>query len=333
MKKVVSLIAISVMIFGLCACSQTGTAGSKEMLLKKAEDGLIHITASKEALKEMEEMRENGQKYLFTEEGFPLMRATLGGPEELPDVKVTHTLERTECDGFDVYSLSDASYDNIVLYIHGGAWVLPIIPDHVKFCDKLVDTMNAKVYMPFYPMAPNYSYKETYAMLEKLYDELLTQNKPIYIMGDSAGGHLTMMLATIIRDTGRKAPEKLVAFAPCADLTLTNPDIDEIDKIDPMISKYACVECAKMWAKDKELTDPAISPNYADLSNLPDTLMFVGTSDILYPDDMIMYKLMQDAGDEITVVKGEGLPHVYSVSDNPECQTSLDMIKEFCLQK
>ncbi|RAP52436.1 MAG: hypothetical protein BZ137_08690, partial [Methanosphaera sp. rholeuAM130] len=78
--------------------------------------------------------------------------------------------------------------ERLVIYLHGGIYVDEIMLPHLTFCDKLAKKVNACVFAPIYPLAPNHTYEETYEILEKLYEHLLTMDKPIIIMGDSAGG-------------------------------------------------------------------------------------------------------------------------------------------------
>ena len=89
------------------------------------------------------------------------------------------------------------STENLVLYLHGGAYVNEIEKLHISFCDKLAEKVNATVFAPIYPLAPNHTFEETYDIVENLYDLLLKFNKPISIMGDSAGGGLLLHFVNI----------------------------------------------------------------------------------------------------------------------------------------
>lgn len=249
-----------------------------------------------------------------------------------PEAEYRNTLEKDVVDGFNVFSFSKSSYENVVLYLHGGAWVYEMFPNHVTLCDDLVDVVNAKVYAPLYPLAPKYSYKETYSMILKLYDKLIEMGKPIFIMGDSAGGNLTLGLMHLIKETKRKMPQCLVALSPCVDMSFSNPEAYELEKIDPLDAVYGCKEFAKMWAKGTALYDPLLSIVNADVSGFPKTLLLAASNDILTPDILKLYEKMKKSGIDVTLVKGEGLWHVFPSMDIPERKTFLDILKEFCLQ-
>lgn len=254
--------------------------------------------------------------------------------QEFPDVKTKNKLEKESIDGFNVYTLSKPDYKNIVLYIHGGAWVYEFFADHATFCDDLVDTLDAKVYAPFYPLAPKYSYKDTYKMIIDLYNELLKLNKPIFVMGDSAGGNIALGLMLLLKDNGIKLPERLIPLCPCVDMTFENPETLEVQKIDPIDAVYGCKEFGKMWAKDTDLKNPVLSPLFAtSLAGFPKTLLLASTNDILTPDIMKFYERMINAGNDITLVEGKGLWHVFPVSNIPDKKIFLDILKDFCLKE
>lgn len=298
------------------------------------EDKVIFVNISKEAVIEREHMRLLPDKSVLTEEFYEPTRQMIltAEPQPFPEANVKNKLEK-DCavDGFDVYSLSGDDYDKIVYYIHGGAWVFDILQVHVEFCDDLCTLLNAKVYMPVYPLAPKYSYRETYDMLLAFYDELIKQGKPVYVMGDSAGGTLTVGLVQRLIAQGKKLPEKIVSISPAADLSFSNPEAKEVEARDPMLALYGVTDMANMWAKGTDLKDAALSPISGDLSGFPPTLLFVSTDDILCPDDLILYDMLKAAGCDITLVIGQGLWHVFPITDTPEREKSLAIIRKFCL--
>lgn len=296
------------------------------------KSNVITVNITKEALENREALRLMPDKQVLLRENFePLRQQVLEGKATpFPETKVRNKLEKGSFGGFDVYTLCGDKYDKIVYYLHGGAWVFDILGDHVEFCDDLVDRLNAKVYLPKYPLAPVYSYKDTYEMLMGLYDEILRENKPVYIMGDSAGGQLTLAVTKICKESGRKMPEGIVPLSPAADMSFTNPAVREVEVRDPMLGVYGCVEFAKMWAKGLDLKDPALSPLNCDLTGFPKTLLFASTDDILGPDNFELAERMEEAGVDILLVRGEGLWHVFSISATPERKRSLDIIQTFC---
>lgn len=296
------------------------------------KSNVITVNISKEALANREELRLMPDKAMLIKENFePLRQKVLEGKETpFPQTQIRNKMTKESFEGFDVYAFGDDDYDKIVYYLHGGAWVFDILAAHVEFCDDLVDRLDAKVYLPKYPLAPVYSYKDTYKMIMDYYDELLKQNKPIYVMGDSAGGQLTLALTRICKETGRKMPAGIVPLSPAADMSFTSPDAAEVEVRDPMLAVYGPIEFAKMWAKGTDLKDPELTILSGDVSGFPKTLLFASTDDILGPDNFILAEKLEEAGVDVLLVRGEGLWHVFSISYTPERKRSLDIIQTFC---
>lgn len=298
------------------------------------EEKIIYVNITPEAVAQREHMRLMPDKSMLMKENYESLRQIIlqANPSPFPEASVRNNLVKEDsCDGFDVYSISKGDYENIVYFIHGGAWVFDILKEHIEFCDDLCERLNAKVYMPIYPLAPKYSYQDTYKMLMNYYDELLKQNKPLFVMGDSAGGTLTVGLVQRLIAAGKKLPDKIVPISPAADLSFDSLEAKEVEARDPMLAIHGVTDMARMWAHGTNLKDPALTPISGDVTGFPPTLLFISTDDILCPDDLILYDMLVKAGCDVTLVVGQGLWHVFAITDTPEREKSLKLISDFCL--
>ena len=91
----------------------------------------------------------------------------------------------------------------VILFLHGGAYVLQPSMMHFNMVHKIAQAIDAKVVFPIYPKAPKHQYRETYEKLEKVYRGLLeehTNPNSIIVMGDSAGGGLSLGFAIYLKD-------------------------------------------------------------------------------------------------------------------------------------
>jgi len=295
---------------------------------------IITINISDEARAFRDEMLANHQNSYLTKEGFQSSLDSLKDVQAqvLPEAEHKNSIvEEEPVDGFKVYSFNKSDYKNIVLYLHGGAWAYEILSNHVTMCDMIVDRTDSKLYAPLYPLAPKYSYKDTMKMVLDLYDKLCELQKPIFLMGDSAGGHIALCLTKIIKETGRRLPDRLVSLSPCVDMTFSNPESLKLEAIDPYDAVYGVNELAKMWLKGIDQKDPSVSPLYADVTGFPKTLLLAASNDILTPDIMKYYDKMVAAGVDVTLIRGEGLFHVFPSVDIPEREDFMAILKDFCL--
>ena len=130
--------------------------------------------------------------------------------------------------------------EQTILYIHGGAYMAEVTKDHWDFIKKIVEDTNATVIVPDYPLAPKYTYKEVFNMMEPLYKEIVSKvdMEKFIVMGDSAGGGLALALEEKLSQEKIEMPEKTILISPWLDTRLTNPKIPEVQKRDKQLNKF-----------------------------------------------------------------------------------------------
>ena len=223
------------------------------------------------------------------------------------------------------------SSENIILYLHGGAYVNEMQKLHISFCDKLAKKANATVYAPIYPLAPNHNWEETYEIVEKLYDLILELKKPITIMGDSAGGGLSAAFCEHLAVNGLAQPKHLILISPWVDVSMSG-DYDDYIDLDPMLGVDGLREMGEAWAGDLDTKDYRVSPLFGDMKELPQTTIFIGTHEIFYPDIIEFYNKLKDNGIDVELNIGEEMSHVYPLYPLvPEAKEALNHIVEIIL--
>lgn len=237
--------------------------------------------------------------------------------EEDEPYKIPKAIYRTKVESRDMFGCQMVIFNDVedserlVIYLHGGIYVNEIRPVHINFCDKLAKKVNACVFAPIYPLAPNHTYEETYEIVEKLYRHLLETNKPIIIMGDSAGGGLSASFAEYLAVIDLPQPESLILISPWIDVSMSG-DYDEVE-FDPMLGIDGAREMGETWAGDLDTKDYRISPLFGEVDKLPKTILFVGTHEILYPDVVKFYNKLKDNGVDVELNVGEKMNHVYAI--------------------
>lgn len=113
-------------------------------------------------------------------------------PIASPKKYIKVDVEEKDVDGMQVFVWNDKKDANqkVILFLHGGAYVLQPSMMHFNMVHKIARAIDAKVVFPIYPKAPKHQYRETYEKLEKVYRGLLEENtnpNSIIVMGDSAG--------------------------------------------------------------------------------------------------------------------------------------------------
>ncbi|WP_148613562.1 alpha/beta hydrolase [Nocardioides rubriscoriae] len=199
-----------------------------------------------------------------------------------------------------------------VYYLHGGGFVAPADPVHVRYATRLARHLDAEVVLPFYPLAPEHTWRDSHDALVDDLAEHTARRDRVVVVGDSAGGGLALALVQSLRDRGATLPSHLVLIAPWVDLTTSTPDRHALDAIDPWLSLGKLTSYAGWWAGDPaDLGRPEVSPALGDLQGLPPALVVCGTRDVLVAGCRLLVDRAAAAGWPVTYLEAPDLIHVF----------------------
>lgn len=260
-------------------------------------------------------------------DGGAAMLAAPKGPSDPPD-KLSRDLRvgTREVGGFAVHVVRRrepaASTPDVpvVLFLHGGAYVNEIVSQHWELVAHLARCLDAEVQVPIYGLAPDHTAAEATALTATLVDEAHDAGRACWLVGDSAGGGLALL-------TAQARPDRVTGvsvIAPWVDLTLANPEIDEVEPRDPWLARAALHEVAEAWAGDVPRDDPRVSPLVGPMAGLPPVDLYVGTRDITLPDSRLLRDRLQQAGVEVTYHEEPDAIHDYPLLPVPEGRAARD---------
>ena len=230
-----------------------------------------------------------------------------------------------------VYILNDTGEnDKAVIYIHGGAYINEPSKTTWEFADKIASETGAEVIVPIYSLAPVYTYEKAYDEIENVLNSVVSgfAYDDITIMGDSSGGGLAAGFCEYIGTLGRLQPGNLILISPWVDGTLSNENIKDYEDVDPLLCVYGLKKYAEAWAGNTPVEDYRISPVNGDLACLKNVYIFTGTREIFYPDNVLFYNKLVDAGVNAQLIRGTGLDHCWPVQDIPEAEKAISKITE-----
>lgn len=210
--------------------------------------------------------------------------------------------------------------DDVVLYLHGGAFVLNLSEQTLGMIETLAELSGKQFVVPLYPLAPEDSYVETYAMILDVYVNLVKRHgaEHVIIAGDSAGGCLSIGLTQMLIRNKLPTPKLLVLLSPSVDNALDNPAIDKIEPLDPLLNPVGIREVLRAWAKPADLHEPHISPLFAPVEGFPPVFLSAGTHEILYPDQMAFVEKLRAANVPVETMIAPEMLHDYGMFSTPE---------------
>ncbi|WDU77995.1 alpha/beta hydrolase fold domain-containing protein [Lysinibacillus sp. G01H] len=239
------------------------------------------------------------------------------------DVNLLSEVKEQTFEDMQVFILNDqkSSSQMVILYIHGGAWTNQPLNLHWLFMDKMAQALNAKVIAPIYPKVPHFNYQDTYPKMLSFYKEILASiesSNQLTIIGDSAGGNIALGLIQQLKRDNLPQPQDIILLSACVDMSLENPLIQEYEENDPMLASEGMEVITKIWAANKALKDPLISPIYGDFQGISKITHFIGTHESLYPDAIQFDEKLTDQGVAITTFVYPKMNHVFVVMPIPE---------------
>jgi monoterpene epsilon-lactone hydrolase len=228
------------------------------------------------------------------------------------DVRKTNTA----VGGVDVVEVTVDGIEsgNVILYFHGGVYVIGSADSSVPLVADLARRTNAKVISVDYRLAPENPYPAAVEDARAAYDGLLSQGMDpsnIAISGESAGGGLTAAVLLTSRDADMAMPSSAFVMSPWADLTLSGNTIVDRQAVDPILTGEALSVRVGDYVASANASDPFISPVFADLRGLPPMLIQAGSHEILLSDAVRLAERAANADVEVTLDVVPGVPHVF----------------------
>jgi acetyl esterase/lipase len=226
------------------------------------------------------------------------------------------------------------SADNVILYLHGGAFVIGSPVSHRDMVGAIADAAQARAFIVDYRLAPETIFPGAVEDAVAAYKGLLANGEKaekIIIAGDSAGGGLTMSTLVALRDEGVELPAGAVCISPWADLTFTGDSMIAKDKVDAMLGRGSLSWFADQYLAGQDAAQPLASPIFADLENLPPILIQVGSNEVLLDDAIRLNKALKKAAGDVTLEVWDGQMHVWHLMSTivPEGKHAINVIGTF----
>jgi acetyl esterase/lipase len=203
----------------------------------------------------------------------------------------------------------------VILYLHGGAFIMETPGLHAALVARIAGAVRVRALMPSYRLAPEHPYPAAIDDCMAAYRYLLDSDfapADIAIIGDSAGGNLTLAMLLRIRDEGLPLPACAVVMSPVTDASLGGDSIRRNAGRDAMFAPSLFHALAPLYLPDAtQKTNPYVSPLLGDLTGLPPILMLVGSTELLLDDSVRFASKCGSA----TLEVWDGMPHVFPLFD------------------
>jgi phosphinothricin tripeptide acetyl hydrolase len=227
-----------------------------------------------------------------------------------------------------------AAPGRVVLYLHGGGYVIGSPRSHRHLAAAIAATGGASALLLDYRLAPEHPYPAAVEDATAAYRWLLDQAvapEHIVIAGDSAGGGLTVATLLALREARVPLPAGGVCISPWVDLTCGGASYATKAAADPIVRRAGVEEMARAYLGATPPRTPLASPLFADLRGLPPLLIHVGTDEVLLDDAVQLAERAKSAGVDATLEIYDRMVHVWHwfLPMLDEAQTAVDAIGRF----
>lgn len=208
----------------------------------------------------------------------------------------------------DMYTFNEETNSHIhLLYFHGGSMCLNGTIAHHLLIDKIMNKTNVKVTYMIYPLIPTLKTYELYQISAQMINQVMKTypDDTFVLVGDSAGGLVSLSAYQLLTDVNKKRIKRIMLLSPWLDFTLSNQNMQSIEKKDFMLSIH---QFEGLQAYDDIQNHANIKSPMDYAYELPIDI-YVGTYDILYPDTC----LFEERNKHINLMIFDQQPHVFAL--------------------
>ncbi len=206
--------------------------------------------------------------------------------------------------------------DRVVLYLHGGGYVLGSVSSHRDMISRLSAAAGARALALNYRLAPEHPFPAAVEDAVAAYRWLLEQGIAptcVVVAGDSAGGGLAAATLVALRDRKLPLPAAGALLSPWVDLEGIGESMNGGVADDPMVRKDLIAAMAPTYLNGANPRTPLAAPLHADLRGLPPLLIQVGRREVLLDDSTRLALAAQRAGVDVTLEVWPGMIHVWQI--------------------
>jgi acetyl esterase len=205
----------------------------------------------------------------------------------------------------------------VVVYFHGGGWVIGDLESHDQLCRALANAVPCTVIAVDYRLAPEHKFPAAVEdaiaatrWIAENAEQLKVDGKRLAVAGDSAGGNLAAVVSIAARDSGAVAPIFQFLIYPGTDMAMQTASIRRHAEQLPLTRK------GMQWFVDhylrgpQDVSDWRASPlRAASLAGLPPALIITAGFDPLSDEGAALAKALSSADVPVELAPFEGQIH------------------------
>lgn len=167
-----------------------------------------------------------------------------------------------------------AREDALIIYVHGGGLICGDAASSRGYASMLAGETKIPVYAFSYRLAPENKFPAAVDDCFEAYMAILAKNpdKPVFLIGESGGGYLSIVTAMKARDNGITMPAGIIPYSPIIDMS-NGLNRDREGNKDFTVTPDGLEWLRGLYCRKEDVKNPYVSPYYDDMHDMPPMLL------------------------------------------------------------
>ena len=230
----------------------------------------------------------------------------------------------------------------VVMYFHGGGWVLGSKHTHDRLLRDLVTGTHAAFVFVNYTPSPEAQFpvpiEQDYAATKYIAEHGKAfgfDTSRLAVAGDSVGGNMVAVVTQLAKERKGPAIRYQVLFYPVTDASLSQESYEEFAN-GPWLTRAAMEWFWDAYAPNQEdrrkLTATPLSATLNQLEGLPPALVIVDENDVLRDEGEAYARKLMKAGVDVTAVRFLATQHDFvmlnALADTPAAKAAIQLASD-----
>lgn len=206
--------------------------------------------------------------------------------------------------------------DAVLLYFHGGGYTFHSRVS-ARFAQMLSHHTGARLFAPDYRLTPEHPHPAQAEDAMAAWDYLAAQvpAEKIVVIGDSAGGHMALMLLQALKAQGKPQPALCIGLCPWTDIGDRGASLHDNNTTD-LVQGWMALQFGNWLDPDQKFGRTTLSPIFHDYSDLAPLYLQAGGREVLRDMIIDFAKVQKENGAEVMLDLWPDMPHDFQAYDS-----------------
>lgn len=217
--------------------------------------------------------------------------------------------------------------DAVLLYFHGGGYTFHGGVSG-RFAQMLAHHTAARLFAPDYRLTPEHPHpaQAEDAMAAWGYLSAQVPAEKIVVIGDSAGGHMALMLLQALRAQGKPQPALCIGLCPWTDIGERGASLHANDPTD-LVQGWMALQFGLWLDPDREYGREALSPISYDFKGLAPLYLQSGGREVLRDMIIDFAREQKEKGAKVMLDLWPDMPHDFQAYDSMTVSSQAALVR------